>query len=271
MKLALPKLTFPKFSLPRKGKFQTKHILGVLAIGVLAIFMLHQYGVLDAVDFLKWKKTKEKEITFERKRLVEFEQVLREREGVENDRRRVLKQSEDIQVRLLAAETPQLGAALLQDIVRQVSEKNSISLRSFRTLEPKDLGIYRRISLQIDFNPSSSMKSLGQFIYDLERHPKALMVSEMDLLIFNPRMANNIQGNLVISALMPGSKAKERKKEEKGKTEPMEKAKPEKKEEKVGEKKDPQKIEKKEERIQPKKEGIQVEKKAEKTGPMKER
>jgi hypothetical protein len=36
------------------------------------------------------------------------------------------------------------------------------------------------------------------------------MISDMDLLIFNPRMPNNIQGNLVISGLMPGSKSKEK-------------------------------------------------------------
>ncbi len=204
MKLGIPNLAWPKFSLPRKGKLQTKQILGIVAIGVLAILLLQQYGILDAIDFFKWQKDKEKQIIFERGRLAEYEQILKERDGGENDRRRILKQSEEIQVRLLAAETPQLGAALLQDIVRHVSEKNNISLRSFRTLEPKNLGLYLRISLQIDFNPSSSMKNLGQFIYDLERHKKALMVSEMDLLIFNPRMANNIQGTLLISALMPG-------------------------------------------------------------------
>jgi hypothetical protein len=31
----------------------------------------------------------------------------------------------------------------------------------------------------------------------------------MDLLIFNPRMPNTIQGNLVVSGLMKGSKFKD--------------------------------------------------------------
>lgn len=214
MKFSWPRFPLPKISLSKKGKLQTKHILALVVIAILGILMLHEYGILDAVDFLKWKKAKERQIIFERRRLAEFEQILREREMIENDRKRVLKQSEEIQTRLLSAETPQLGAALLQDIVRQISEKNNISLRSFRILEPKDLGTYRKISLQIDFNPTSSMKSLGQFIYDIERHEKAIMISEIDLLIFNPRMANNIQGNLVITGLMPGSKAKERRREE---------------------------------------------------------
>jgi hypothetical protein len=94
--------------------------------------------------------------------------------------------------------------------VKRLSEKNGIGLRSFRILEAKEIGVYRKISLQIDFNPISSMMSLSQFIYDLENQEKKLMISEMDLLIFNPRMPNNIQGNLVISGLMKGSKSKEK-------------------------------------------------------------
>jgi hypothetical protein len=93
--------------------------------------------------------------------------------------------------------------------VKRLSDKNGVALRSFRILEPKEVGVYRRISLQIDFNPISSMSSLGQFIYDLENQEKKLMISEMDLLVFNPRMPNNIQGNLVVSGLMKESKFKE--------------------------------------------------------------
>jgi hypothetical protein len=35
----------------------------------------------------------------------------------------------------------------------------------------------------------------------------------MDLLVFNPRMPNTVQGNLVVSGWMKGNKAKEKGKE----------------------------------------------------------
>ena len=57
------------------------------------------------------------------------------------------------------------------------------------------------------------MLSLGQFIYDIEHHEKELLVSEMDFLVSNIRMPNQIQGNLVISGLMKGTKTKEKEKE----------------------------------------------------------
>jgi hypothetical protein len=54
------------------------------------------------------------------------------------------------------------------------------------------------------------MVGLGQFIYDIEHHEKELMISEMDFLVFNPRMPNNVQGSLIITGLMKKTKAKEK-------------------------------------------------------------
>ena len=72
------------------------------------------------------------------------------------------------------------------------------------------MNIYVRIPLHIDLNPVNSMLNLGQFMYDIEHHEKELMISEMDFLVFNPRMPNSIQGSLVISGLMNKTKTKEK-------------------------------------------------------------
>ena len=112
-----------------------------------------------------------------------------------------------------SGETPQLGAAALQEIVKKIADKNGIAVRSFRILEPKEASPYRKVSIQIEFNPVNNILSLGQLFHDLEHHEKKLLISEMDLLIFNIRLPNNIQGNLVITGLMKGTKAKEKGKE----------------------------------------------------------
>jgi hypothetical protein len=72
-------------------------------------------------------------------------------------------------------------------------------------LDSKETGLFRKVSIHIDFNPTNSMLSLGQFIYDIENHERGLMISEMDLIIFNPRMPTQLQGSLVVSGLMKGA------------------------------------------------------------------
>ena len=198
-----------KWPLLERWRFSQKRVLWGL-IGIVVLILLYTFGILPLVEA---RKKAEEEILLKRRALLRYEEYLGNRRIFEEELDRTLKQYEMIQGRLLAGETPQLGAASLQEIVRRLSEKDGVGIRSFRMLEPKEFDSYRRISIQIDFNPNNSMLNLGQFIYDIETHEKELMISEMDLLVLNIRMPNQVQGSMVISGLMKGTKAKEKGKE----------------------------------------------------------
>lgn len=195
-----------KWSFWAGGKFSQKKVFWGL-IGITMALLVYTFGI---VPLWEAKKKADEEMALKQRVIWKYAEIIQNRKAVEEALDRTRKQSEGIQKRLLPEETPQLGAANLQDIVKRLSEKNGISLRSFRILEPKEIGVYRKISLQIELAPTNSLMSLGQFVHDLEHQEKELMISEMDLLIFNPRMPNTIQGNMVISGLMKASKPKEK-------------------------------------------------------------
>ena len=186
----------------KKLKFsQRKALWGF--VGVAACILIVFLGILPLVDATR--KTQD-EILMKKKMILKYDEYLQNRKTVEEELSRTTRQFEEIQQKLLPGETPQLGAGNLQEIVKRLAEKNGIAIRSFKILEPKEINPYRKVSIQIDFNPTSSVLSLGQFMSDLEHHEKELMISEMDLLVLNIRMPNNIQGNMVISGLMRGTK-----------------------------------------------------------------
>jgi hypothetical protein len=193
-----------------KKKFLWIFIAVAVALGVYTLLI---------VPLVEAKKKADQEIALTQRLLQKYVEVLQNRKTVEEGLDRILKQGEEIQKRLLVGETPQLGAANLQDMVKRLAEKNSLAIRSFRSLDPKEAGSFRRISVQIEFNPMSSMQGLAQFLYEVEHQEKKITISEMDLLVFNPRMPNTIQGNMIISAYMKGNKGKEREKE-KGREKP---------------------------------------------------
>jgi hypothetical protein len=195
-----------KWPLLERWRFSQKRILWGL-IGIVLLILLYTFAIIPLVEA---KKKAEEEILLKRRALLRYEEYLGNRKIFEEELDRTQKQYEMIQGRLLAGETPQLGSASLQEIVRRLSEKDGVGIRSFRMLEPKETDSYRKISIQIDFNPNNSMLNLGQFIYDIENHEKELMISEMDLLVLNIRMPNQVQGSMVISGLMKGSKPKEK-------------------------------------------------------------
>jgi hypothetical protein len=198
-----------KWTLGGKGKTSPKKFFW-LFIGVAVAILLYTLGLVPLIEA---KKKADEEIALKRRILGQYAEILQNRKVAEDGLEKTRKQAEEIQKRLLPGETPQLGAANLQDLVKRLAEKNFLGLHSFRILEPKEMGLYRKISLQIDFNPINSMMNLSQFIYDLEHQEKEFMISEMDILVFNPRIPNAVRGNLVVSGLMKGNKIKEKGKE----------------------------------------------------------
>lgn len=193
----------------KKWNFSQRKAFWVV-ISVAMAILIYFLGIIPLIEA---RKKAEEEIILKRRVLLKYEEYLKNRKNVGEELDRTFKVHETVYLRLLPGENPQLGAANLQEIVKKISEKNNIAIRSFRILEPKEMNVYRKISLQIEFNPMNSMLNLGQFIYDIENYEKDLMISEMDLLVFNPRMPNSIQGSMVISGLMKGVKAKEKGKE----------------------------------------------------------
>jgi hypothetical protein len=187
-------------------KLSQKKVLWVV-IGITICILIYAFGVLPLFEVAK---KAEEEIALKKRAILKYRDYLQNRKTLEEELERTLKQYEEARERLLPGETPQIGAASLQEIVKGLSEKNGIAIRSFRMLESKEIDSYRKISIQVDFNPINSMLSLGQFIYDIEHYGKELMISEMDLLVFNIRMPNNVQGSMVISGLMKRAKSKEK-------------------------------------------------------------
>ena len=198
-----------------RATLSQKKFLWVLLAGAAAL-VFYSFVIVPLVEA---KKKADQEIALNQRLLQKYSEVLQNRKSVEEGLERTAKQGEEVQKRLIPGETPQLGAANLQDSVKRVAEKNNLAIRSFRNLDPKEVGAFRRISVQIEFNPMSSMQSLTQFLYELEHQEKEVTISEIDLLVFNPRMPNTIQGSMIISGYMKGSKGKDKEKE-KGREKP---------------------------------------------------
>jgi type II secretory pathway component PulM len=196
----------------RKATLSRKKLLWAL-IGIAVALAVYFFLLVPLVEATK---KADQEMTLNQRILSKYAEILQNRKAVEEGLARTQKQREEVQKRLIPGETPQLGAANLQDLVKRLAEKNNLSLRSFRNLDPKEVGSFRRISVQIEFTPLSNVQNLTQFLYALEHQEQKLMISEMDLLVFNPRMPNNVQGNLIISGFMKGSEGKDKEKGREG-------------------------------------------------------
>ena len=82
------------------------------AMGIAAVILVIFFGIIPLFDA---KKEAEEEITMKRSTLLKYEQFLRNRKTIEEELGRTVKLYEEAQQKLLSGDTPQLGAANLQE------------------------------------------------------------------------------------------------------------------------------------------------------------
>ena len=193
----------------KKWRFSQKNALWLI-IGVAICILIYAFWALPLIEAAK---KGQEEIVLKKRIMLKYKDYLQNRKTVEEELDSTLKQYEEVQKRILPGETAQVGAANLQEIIKRLSEKDGIGIRSFVIREPKEIDPYSKVSIQIEFNPVNSLLSFGQFIHDIEHQEKELMISEMDILVVNLRMPNSFQGSMVISGLMKGTKTKEKRRE----------------------------------------------------------
>ena len=192
-----------------KLKGRKKNLLLFLLAGVLVV-VIYELGV---VALLESQKRVRDELGLKSKMLGRYDEFVKTEKDIEEELGQVEKQVEAIQAKLLPGETPQIMAANLQEMLKKLSEKNGIQIRSFRIGEPKELNFYLRVPVIIEINPTKSMSSLTYFLYDIENADKFLVISDLNLTAPNMRNPTEVQGNLTVTGFarntQPKGKAKE--------------------------------------------------------------
>jgi Tfp pilus assembly protein PilO len=192
-----------------KLKGRKKNLLLFLLAGVLVV-VIYEFGV---VALLESQKRVRDELGLKSKMLGRYDEFVKTEKDIEEELGQVEKQVEAIQAKLLPGETPQIMAASLQEMLKKLSEKNGIQIRSFRIGEPKELNFFLRVPVIIEINPTKSMSSLTYFLYDIENADKFLVISDLNLTAPNMRNPTEVQGNLTVTGFarnnQPKGKAKE--------------------------------------------------------------
>jgi Tfp pilus assembly protein PilO len=192
-----------------KLKGRKKNLLLFLLAGVLVV-VIYEFGV---VALLESQRRVRDELGLKTKMLGRYDEFVKTEKDIEEELGQVEKQVEAIQAKLLPGETPQIMAASLQEMLKTLSEKNGIQIRSFRIGEPKELNYFMRVPVIIEINPTKSMSSLTYFLYDIENAEKLLVISDLNLTAPNMRNPTEVQGNLTVTGFarnnQPKGKAKE--------------------------------------------------------------
>ena len=192
-----------------KLKGRKKNLL-LLLVAVVLVVVIYEFGVAALLE--SQRKVRD-ELGLKTKMLGRYDEFMKTGKEIEDELGQVESQVETIQAKLLPGETPQIMAANLQEMLKKLSEKNGIQIRSFRIGEPKELIFFLKVPVIIEINPTKSMSSLTYFLYDIENADKFLVISDLNLTAPNMRNPTEVQGNLTVTGFarntQPKGKAKE--------------------------------------------------------------
>ena len=169
----------------------------VLVLLVLAVVLILAYQ-LALVPLVESQRNVRQDLALKKKLLDRYEDYIKSGKDMDEELNQRVQQVEAIQAKLLPGETPQINAANLQEILRKLSEKNGIQIRSFRIGEPKEMNFYLRIPVTIEVMPTKSMAALSYFLYDIESDEKLLVISDLDVTAPNMRNPTEVQGSVTV-------------------------------------------------------------------------
>ena len=196
-----------QFNVPKILKMKSRREKSlVLAALLTAVMVLTVKFIVNPI--LETQEQIREEIPVKLKQLEKYHQFIAEKSRFEENLKSVKALSSRSMAKLLAGDTAPLAAANLQDILKTLSAKNQIAIKSEKVLNPIPNGSFEQIPVQIEF--MSSITNLTNFLYDMEAYEKLLIPTDLDIRVINRRNPQDISVVIVVAGLMQANKEKEK-------------------------------------------------------------
>lgn len=196
-----------QFNVPKILKMKSRRERSlVLAALFTAVMVLTVKFIVNPI--LETQEQIREEIPVKLKQLEKYHQFIAEKSRFEENLKSVKALSSRSMAKLLAGDTAPLAAANLQDILKTLSAKNQIAIKSEKVLNPIPNGSFEQIPVQIEF--MSSITNLTNFLYDMEAYEKLLIPTDLDIRVINRRNPQDISVVIVVAGLMQANKEKEK-------------------------------------------------------------
>jgi len=169
------------------------------ALGAAVIFFTIKFGI---GPFLESQQSIRGEIPVKINQLEKYRQFVAGKARAEKNLKRIRSLTKRGYLKMLAGETSPLAAAHLQDILKTLSAKNLINIKSEKVLDTKSMDFFEQVPVQIEF--TSTITNLTNFLYAIETYEKLLIITDLNIRVTSRRNPRDVRATLVVAGLMKG-------------------------------------------------------------------
>lgn len=146
---------------------------------VLAFVILAYHLVLNPIT--EGERDIRNEIVAKGKMLAKYQDVVKQKGQLEKDLKNIKTRLKDMEDQLLDGDNPSLAAANLQDIIKEISSANDLSISSVRVLPSTSRDMYTEIPVRVETR--GTVSGAKDFLYEIQNYPKLLVVKEMNFYV----------------------------------------------------------------------------------------
>jgi len=141
------------------------------------------------------------EIEVKEMRLIKYRKTVESSKGIDEKLAALNRTLKKLEVGLLAGKTPSLAAAEIQKILREITDKNAVEIKTMKVMRPEEVDLKYYLSVPIEFVINADIRQLKEILYGIANSEVYLKVRKMRTLFFRGR-ARSFRSFITVAGFM---------------------------------------------------------------------
>jgi len=124
------------------------------------------------------------EIELKEARLIKYQKMVENSKGLDETLVTLNGTVKKLETGLLAGKTPSLAAAEIQKILREITDRNKVNIKTMKVLKPEEVDLKYYLSVPIEFVINADIRQLKEILYGIANSQVYLKVRKMRSLYY---------------------------------------------------------------------------------------
>jgi len=167
--------------------------------GVILLGLVLAYRLIPWVQSLEVPR---EEVELKVKKLEKYMQLVQEGKGLEKEYSRLKREMSRLEAGLLPGKTSALAAVHVQNVLKEITDRNEVEIKSIRVLKPQPIKGAPYIKIPVEFRMHSDIAELKEVLYEIQRSSKYLKVTRLRIMAYSRKKGKKISSTLTVEGIM---------------------------------------------------------------------
>jgi hypothetical protein len=167
--------------------------------GVILLVLALAYRLMPLVESLTVPR---EHIELKAQKLARYRAVAAEGKLLERHYGGLVRELANLESGLIAGKTNALAAVHIQNVIKEIAERNEVQIESMRVLNAETVKESPYVMIPVQFRLKSSMSRLKEVLYEIEEPSKALNIKDLQVSTYGKGTGDTIAALFTVKGIM---------------------------------------------------------------------